>query len=184
MKKWIALLLAAVMCLSLGACGEKSEGNDASSAEITLDSENILNYLNVEITYTKNGEKNILGNPVMEQTITIYPVRGGSFENVQLIILEKVDDWKAKSSEINSSFTQCDNGYTLTKITLPSDGNYTCTHTFDANTGLSKLPANTDSSKGWEYISLTTITEYVEGLFGSDYVKAGDPCIKGTFKEK
>ena len=69
MKKWIALLLAAVMCLSLAACGGKGNGDTTNEVELTT--ENILDYLNIEITYEKTGEKNILGQPEMVETITI-----------------------------------------------------------------------------------------------------------------
>ena len=33
MKKWIALLLAAVLCLSLAACGEKDGETDADGSQ-------------------------------------------------------------------------------------------------------------------------------------------------------
>lgn len=181
MKKIISMFLALVLCLSLCACGGK---NEAQSSKVELNEENILDYLNIEITYTKTGDRNILGNPVMEQTIKIYPMRGGTFENVELLIFERCEEWVAQSSEKSASFVQCDNGYTLTKIKLPSDGNYTCTHKFDAKNGLAKMPFDSDSSKGWEYISLSTVSESMEKWFGSDVVKAGDACIKGSFKEK
>lgn len=181
MKKAISLFLALVLCLPLCAC---SGGSEAQSSKVELNEDNILDYLNIEITYTKTGDRNILGNPVMEQTIKIYPTRGGTFENVELLIFEWCKDWVAESSEKNASFAQSDNGYTVTKIKLPSDGNYTCTHKFDAEYGLAKMPSDSDSSMGWKYISLTTVDEYVEKCFGSDVVKAGDACIKGSFKEE
>ena len=99
MKKWIALLLAAVLCLSLAACG----GNEN---EVELTPENILDYLNIEITYENTGKKNILGQPEMVETITIYPVQGGSFKNVKLLITGFPKEWTAASSELGSSFAQ------------------------------------------------------------------------------
>lgn len=183
MKKWIALLLAAVMCLSLAACGGKDNGDTTNEVELTT--ENILDYLNIEITYEKTDEKNILGQPEMVETITIYPVQGGSFKNVKLLITGFPKEWTAKSSELGSSFAQnADSSYkpTLTKITLPSDGNYICTHTYYGDTGLAELPKNKDSAKGWGYISVTEIDESHEKWFGSDFVKAGDKVITGTFK--
>ena len=177
MKKWIALLLTAVLCLSLAACGGKEN-------EVELTPENILDYLNIEITYEKTGKKNILGQPEMVETITIYPVQGGSFKNVKLLITGFPKEWTAASSELGSSFAQNAGSFkpTLTKITLPSDGNYTCTHTYYGDTGFAELPKNKDSAKGWEYISVTEIDESYENWFGSDFIKAGDKVITGTFK--
>ena len=90
MKKLIALLLAAGMCLRLAACGGKENG-------VELAPENILDYLNIEITYEKTGKKNILGQPEMVETITIYPVQGGSFKNVKLLITGLTKEWTAAS---------------------------------------------------------------------------------------
>ena len=183
MKKWIALLLAAALCLSLGACSSKGNGKTANEVELTT--ENILDYLNIEITYEKTGKISILGKPEMVETITIYPVQGGSFKNVKLLITGFPKVWTADSSELGSSFSQnADSSMkqTLTKITLPSNGNYTCTHTYYGDTVLAELPRNKDSSKGWKYISVTEIDEYQENLFGSDFVKAGDKVITGSFK--
>jgi hypothetical protein len=182
MKKWIALLLAAVLCLCLCACGGKDNGDTTNEVELTT--ENILDYLNIEITYEKTGEKNVIGQPEMVETITIYPVQGGSFKNVKLLITGFPKEWTAVSSELGSSFAQnTDSSFkpTMTKITLPSDGNYTCTHTYYGDI-FAELPEDKDSTKGWDYISVTEIDESYENWFGSDFVKAGDKVITGTFK--
>ena len=188
MKKWIALLLAAMMCLSLCACGsDGAKGDSASANEVELNVENITDYLHVEITYTKTGKTNILKQPEMERTITIYPIKDGRFEHVQLLISD-ILEWKADSSELGASlaeyeYSSINKYFTLAKIALPADGNYTCTQTFWGVTPLATLPNNHVSTEGWGHISLVEdIDEDDEEKFGSDFVKAGDHIVSGTFK--
>ena len=123
----------------------------------------------------------------MERTITIYPIKDGRFNHVQLIISD-ILEWKADPSELGASFAEykyssIDNYFTLEKIALPADGNYTCTHKFWGVTPLAKLPNSHVSTEGWGHISLEKdIDEDKVAKFGSDFVKVGDPIVSGTFK--
>lgn len=187
MKKIIAFLLIVVMCLSIAACGESNSdtGTTASgnSNEVELTTENILDYVHVSISYEKTGTS-ILGTPEIERTITIYPTVGGNFNNVQILIWDMPKDCKFQSAGSDMRLHDIDNmgQASLKRILLPADGNFTCTDKILGNTGLSKVPSSKDSVNGWDYISIASISESNENWFGSDFVKAGDPVVTGTFK--
>lgn len=156
--------------------------------EVELNTDNIFDYLHIEITSKETGKRDILNRPEIERTLTIYPIQNGHFNNVRLNIFDSdFKECKADPSELDEQFVEYvyssgRHSY-LMKIVLPTDGNYTCTHMFYGNLPfIQKLPRNKNSANdGWGYFGFESIDETVEEHFGSDNIKAGDPVITGTF---
>lgn len=175
-KRLLALAMCGLLVTGLLAgCGE------AKTKETELTWENIGEYLAIDISYSNAGNR--MGRTILEQTIKIYPVKDGSFNNVELLL---VPDAQTGWELIHPSSTcvQCSDEdavlyeFSIARVTLPSDGYYECTHEFKG-LGLTKVPS--DYAYEWSDMD-TEVDKYWVEAFG-DFVELGEPIITGTFKE-
>lgn len=192
MKKTISLLLALVMCLSLCACGNNTSTNDANPINteeeennaIELTTENIAEYLVIKYHYSDKEVASIGSNATATVTIEIYPVAGGSFNNVKLILNTSIGNhWKLAESDSSYKYLKTltaewsDDTWQemlITEIQLPADGKYTETHTIQGNSVM-ELPA--DKEMTW----FSHHSEGVNKYAASTYLEEGRPYVTGTF---
>ena len=199
MKRTISLILALVMCLSLCACGSSASTNDTnptstkeennatestSQNAIELTTENIAEYLVIKYHYSDKEVASIGSFATATVTIEIYPVAGGSFNNVKLILNSSIGNhWKVAESDSSYKYLSTltaewsDDSWQemlITEIQLPADGKYTETHTIQGNSGM-ELPADKD---------MTWFSHHSEGVnkyAASTYLEEGTPYVTGTF---
>jgi len=150
--------------------------------EVELSWENIGEYLAIDIAYA-NGGPSFGGGMILQEIINIYPIRGGSFNNVELLLCPdyELEGWDLINP--NDSYTQSgdENSYyreSLARIKLPSSGEYQCVHEFR---GVSVYSIPLPYTDGWSEKD-TTIDENWIKKYG-DFVEVGEPIISGTFKE-
>ena len=121
-KRAFALFLVTLLIVFPVGCGKKIE----------LTSGNIKSYLSISMEYSKPVTHTKNGVTFAESNVSIkmYPVKDGSFENVEFtVVVSRLSSslWTVSSSDraYDSS-----NEQTLTcKIKLPASGTYTETHT-------------------------------------------------------
>lgn len=77
MKKWIALLLAAALCLSLGACGSSNGGNPVSGEQAANHASAQQN-VGMETSSTISWGEELKGYWVTDNNLFFHPFVGGS----------------------------------------------------------------------------------------------------------
>ncbi|QFJ53528.1 hypothetical protein [Pseudobutyrivibrio xylanivorans] len=135
-KRLIRYMIVSTLAVFFVAC--------SSNKEVELTESNVTKYLNFEVISSSKGN-NIIGHPVMEQTITITPVRDGTFNNTVIFMrCYGIDyNWEVLNSDPN--IEQCTvedfmEGKTYIKIELPTDGNYNKTIKCTGLSGLATVP--------------------------------------------
>ena len=115
MKKWIALLLAMVLCLSLAACGSNNDNNNANN---TTDDQN---------TPAAGQEDNTQPSGEKQKLIVGFIAEDGSYDGFDLAMAKELCsrlgwdfeavaiDWDTKDAELKAGSINCIwNGFTCT----------------------------------------------------------------------
>ena len=115
MKKWIALLLAMVLCLSLAACGSNNDNNNANN---TTDDQN---------TPAAGQEDNTQPSGEKQKLIVGFDAEFGSYDGFDLAMAKELCsrlgwdfeavaiDWDTKDAELKAGSINCIwNGFTYT----------------------------------------------------------------------
>lgn len=177
-KSIINILVLSLVMMCLSACGSNDNGN-ASKNGVELTADNINEYLQIETTYEKDGT-HVAGRPVMKQTVKIYPIKGGSFNNTEIILsIGNGADWELQTNDSNVEVCKDDTnkywyGISYLKIVLPANGEYEKSFIFNGEV-TSKIP----SDKTYKFEK-----EFTDGQRQA-YNLIGDDTkpIKGTFVE-
>lgn len=166
-----------VMLLALCACG--------ADKSVELTNENIGEYLHVEVNSEQSGTGNPwqgkAWNPIMKQTVNIYPIQGGSFNNVVLYIYipGTNDDWELIDGD--SYIEQCKDenstwyGLTYLKIVLPADGNYTASYSYEGS-AIAEIPETKQTDSFFKDEGFTAGQIKAFNLF-----EEGTKAVQGTF---
>ena len=118
MKKAIVILLTLCLCVSLCACGVKTDQSEESeeSNVVTLNAENISQYLGMKIYEPEDDT----------MKIEFYPLQGGSFSSAQITVL--FDElYPAYIEKIIGATFESEDKYPregTIKFSLPADGRY------------------------------------------------------------
>ena len=184
MKKFLALLLAVIMCLTFSSCGEPKP------VELTV--ENIDEYLSGRIIY---GQA-FLGVQV-PITVEISPKVSGTFENVKLVFSEPLParTWQLVESDSSYKYVKekiendrSGRNYLITEINLPANGQYSEKHemeTYLISGELDKVPDESEISfvcYDYEYGELISVPKNeIDNFMVSEYLPEGTPCVTGTF---
>ena len=191
MKKALSLFLVLIMCLSLCACGSDTDTDTKSvstekeeNKAIELTTENISEYLVIKYHYSDKELGPIVAYASATVTIEIYPIKGGSFNNVNLILNTTIGNhWEVAESDSSYKYLKTLNAewsddtwkeMLITEIQLPADGKYTETHTI---TGISTHELPTDKEKKWNSLDSDGVNKYD----ASTYLEEGTPYVTGTF---
>ena len=124
MKKWIALLLVVVMCLSLAACGK-------SEKEIQLTVDNFEDYFNISCSYGELETHKAIGInfAYVDTVIDVYQVSTGSLNNVKITLkVTTPNGWSLSSEDTAYSSSKNDGEEFSITINMPASGEYSETH--------------------------------------------------------
>ena len=122
MKKIIALLLAALLCFTVCACGGAPK-----TVELTTD--NIEEYLSFNFAYGDVERQTKLGISFgyTDLTMKTYAISSGNFENVKITLSVPLKNgWAVSSSD--SAYNKADSETLTITFTLPASGELTATH--------------------------------------------------------
>ncbi len=180
------LIIVAILCMVLLAigCANSDADTGQGDAGIELTSDNILDYIHVELNCEQTGT-NIANAPVMDYTINIYPIKGGSFNDTELIMGLGVSapSWNMIKAGCNDIETCTDvnspyYGITYIKIDLPADGYYSTTFTYSGESAATRVPGNRDDYKFDSSFSEEKIKQFPK------IITEDAKSVKGTFIEQ